>query len=204
MSKKANFFWASYADLMTSLFFIMLVLFVLTVVLMKKQAKATEEELKKIKEIENSVSNLPAEYFEYQPEYKRHSIKQQIQFPSGSSEISSEYSWYLTNVGNSIVGLITRLNQEFKGENIKYMVVIEGMASKDQYPYNFELSYQRALALYRFWLQNNIRFDSNVCEVQIAGSGTGGVGRYIESKDEYKNQRFLIQIIPKIGKMQKP
>ncbi len=55
MSKKANFFWASYADLMTSLFFIMLVLFVLTVVMLKRQARATEEELKKIQEIASAI-----------------------------------------------------------------------------------------------------------------------------------------------------
>lgn len=203
MSKKANFFWASYADLMTSLFFIMLVLFVLTVVLMKKQARATEEELKNIKEIENSVANLPDEYFEYQPGYKRHSLKKQIQFPKDSFNIPSKDREYLIKVGNSITELIKTLNQEFKDENIKYLVVIEGMASKDQYAYNYELSYQRALALYRFWLKNNIIFDPNVCEIQIAGSGTGGVGRFQNQNEEVKNQRFLIQIIPKIGKMQK-
>lgn len=203
MSKKANFFWASYADLMTSLFFIMLVLFVLTVVMLKRQARATEEELKKIQEIENSVANLPDKYFEYQPEFKRHSLREQIQFDKQKSDIPAEYNAYLTNVGNSIVELINRLNLKYKDENIKYMVVIEGMASKDSYPYNFELSYQRAMALYRFWLQHNIRFDSNVCEIQIAGSGTGGVGRYSKSGEEYKNQQILIQIIPKIGRMQK-
>ena len=44
MSKK-SFFWASYADLMTSLFFIMLTLFVLTIVMLKRQSEATETEL---------------------------------------------------------------------------------------------------------------------------------------------------------------
>ncbi len=35
--KKESFFWTSYSDLMTSLFFVMLVLFVLTVVLLNKK-----------------------------------------------------------------------------------------------------------------------------------------------------------------------
>ena len=37
--KKHDFFWPSYADLMTSLFFIMLVLFVLTVMMLKAEQK---------------------------------------------------------------------------------------------------------------------------------------------------------------------
>ncbi len=57
MSKK-SFFWASYADLMTSLFFIMLTLFVLTIVMLKRQSEATETELNKIREIQNAVSNI--------------------------------------------------------------------------------------------------------------------------------------------------
>ncbi len=80
MSKKTNFFWASYADLMTSLFFIMLVLFVLTIAMMKRQQKATVEQLKRIVEIQNSVKELDTRYFYYQDEYKRFSLKEQIQF----------------------------------------------------------------------------------------------------------------------------
>lgn len=52
--KHNSFFWASYADLMTSLFFIMLVLFILTTVMLKRQVdeiekvkEATEEQMEK-------------------------------------------------------------------------------------------------------------------------------------------------------------
>lgn len=82
--------------------------------------------------------------------------------------------------------------------DIRYLVVIEGMSSRDNYPLNYELSYERSLALFRFWEQHAIRFDPAICEVQIAGSGIGGVGRY-SGKNEFKNQRFLIQVVPKIG-----
>lgn len=44
--KHNSFFWASYADLMTSLFFIMLVLFILTTVMLKRQV----DEIEKVKE----------------------------------------------------------------------------------------------------------------------------------------------------------
>ena len=65
--KNNNFFWVSFSDLMTSLFFIMLVLFVVTIGYLQFQKKATEEQLEKIKELQTAVQQLPAEYFSYQP-----------------------------------------------------------------------------------------------------------------------------------------
>ena len=70
----------------------------------------------------------------------------------------------------------------------------------DKYAYDFELSYQRALALYRLWLAKGIIFDPKVCEIQISGSGTDGIREY-SGKDESKNQRIFIHIIPKMGKV---
>ena len=75
--KHKSFFWASYADLMTSLFFIMLVLFILTTVMLKRQVgeiekikEATEEQMEKIKEIENAVNEIDTTYFAYNNEHK--------------------------------------------------------------------------------------------------------------------------------------
>lgn len=201
MSKKTNFFWASYADLMTSLFFIMLVLFVLAVAMMKKKAIANERELDKIKEIQNSVKELDTRYFSYQEEYKRFTLKKQIQFDPAKSDIKEEYESYLLDVGKNIEALVARLQTQYKNNDIKYMIIIEGMASNDLYKDNDGLSYRRALSLLKLWDKNNIHFDSNFCELQIAGSGTRGVGRY-RGKSEMKNQQFLIQIIPKIGKIE--
>jgi outer membrane protein OmpA-like peptidoglycan-associated protein len=202
MSKKTNFFWASYADLMTSLFFIMLVLFVLTIAMMKRQQKATVEQLKRIVEIQNSVKELDKRYFYYQDEYKRFSLKKQIQFDPAKSTIKPEYKEYLLEVGRNIESLIKRLQTKYQNNDIKYMIIIEGMSSNDNYKYNDELSYQRALSLLKLWNQNSIYFDPTFCELQIAGSGTKGVGRFEGVKNEYKNQQFLIQIIPKIGKIE--
>jgi len=199
--KSSSFFWPSFTDLMTSLFFIMLVLYVLTFIKLKIQQQATEEQLNKIKEIQSAVKELDTTYFTYQQEYKRFSLKRQIQFSTGKSDIRENDTPYLSEVGKSIQNLILRLKSKYQHENIKYLIVIEGMASNDGYPYNDYLSYQRALSLYKFWKDNNIEFDPNFCELQIAGSGTGGIGRYA-GKDEYKNQRFLIQIVPKIGDIQ--
>jgi outer membrane protein OmpA-like peptidoglycan-associated protein len=196
--KSSAFFWPSFTDLMTSLFFIMLVLYVLTFIKLKIQQQATEAQLNKIKEIQSAVRELPQKYFTYQPEYKRFSLNEQIQFGVGKSDIREVYTVYLFEVGRSIQNLIVKLKSQYQNENIKYLIVIEGMASNDGYIYNDDLSFQRALSLFKFWKNKGIVFDPNFCELQIAGSGIGGIGRYA-GKEEYKNQRFLIQIVPKIG-----
>ena len=203
--KNNNIFWISYSDLMTSLFFIMLVLFVVTIGYLQFQKNATEKQLKKIEELQTAVKQLPEKYFDYQPQYKRFKLKRQIQFDRGKAEIKNEYSSYLINVGASINSLIDSLysNDKYRNFDIKYLVVIEGMASIDNYPYNFELSYERALSLYKLWkneIKAGIIFNPNYCEIQIAGSGTEGI-REFNGSQEYKNQQFLIHIVPKIGKI---
>lgn len=60
--KKQSFFWVSYSDLMTSLFFIMLLLFVLASGGMYLDKEATEEQLRKIEEIQEAVKQLPTQY----------------------------------------------------------------------------------------------------------------------------------------------
>lgn len=67
MKQKESFFWTSYSDLMTSLFFIMLVLFVLVIVLLHKRMEATERELAEIKLVQKSTEDLSKQYFEYNP-----------------------------------------------------------------------------------------------------------------------------------------
>lgn len=201
--KKDNIFWISYSDLMTSLFFVMLVLFVVTIGYLKYNLDTTEEQLKKIQELQTAVQKLPEQYFEYQAEYKRFKLNKQIQFQSGCSDINTSYYDYLIEVGRSISSLLTELKNQDKFEkfDIKYLVVIEGMASRDNFSRNFELSYERALSLYRFWESQGITFNASDCEIQISGSGTEGIREY-SGQDEYKNQQFLIHIIPKMGKIQ--
>ncbi len=199
-TQNSGFFWPSFADLMTSLFFIMLVLYILTYLKLSNQQRATKEQLNKIKEIQSAVRELPREYFEYDSKYKRFSLVQNIQFAMSKSDIQQKDVNYLINVGESIKGLIDKLKQEYSNQDIKYLVVIEGMASRDNYIYNNSLSYERALAVQTLWQEKGIMPDPEVCEVQVAGSGTGGIGRYPKIH-EWKNQRILIQIVPKIGQI---
>jgi len=234
--KKNSFFWVGYADLMTGLFFIMLVLFVVSisgfrlkeqgyiskaseadslklalqkqlVVLEKnkddleRNKRVLEEEKKKIEEMQNAIKALPTKYFEYQEQYKRFSLRMQVNFVKGSSIIDTElYKDDLTNVGWALKAALDDLSAKYSDYDIRYLLIIEGMSSSDSYKRNYELSYERALSLYRLWEAQGVEFDPKTCEVQIAGSGTGGIGRYSGAKENL-NQRFLIQIIPKIGKI---
>ena len=79
-------------------------------------------------------------------------------------------------------------------------MIIEGQASRDVYPGNYELSYERALALKKFWEERGIHF-GNKCEVLISGSGDGKLSGtdFMREPVEADNQRFLVHIIPKPG-----
>jgi len=199
-TKSASFFWPSYTDLMTSLFFIMLVLYVLTFLDLTNQKKVTEQQLEQIKEIQNAVTELPKEFFAYDESFKRYSLTKNIEFDIGRAVIKAQDVDYLVNVGKSISDLIDTLKTKYKDQDIKYVLVIEGMASNDRYVDNYPLSYLRAWAVVKLWERMGIMPDQEVCEVQIAGSGTGGIGRF-PSSEESRNQRILIQIVPKIGEL---
>lgn len=194
--KRDNSFWTSYSDLMTSLFFVMLVLFVLTITLLHNEIAATQEQLNKIQEIEEAIKGIDSTYFEYNDNYKKHVLKISVNFPVGVSKIDGidpETKNDLNEAGKSIIKSIKNINKEHPG--IQYLLIIEGQASEDSYIYNYELSYNRALSLSRFWYDRGLRFGDN-CEVLISGSGTGGTMR---EKVEAKNQRFLIHLVPKPG-----
>jgi outer membrane protein OmpA-like peptidoglycan-associated protein len=216
MSKnKKDFFWLSYADLMTSLFFVMLVLFVLVFSIMQYQQNQLQirlAEYEKIEEIKKAISNLNPKYFKYDPANKRHELKVDVLFRPGKYNIPKDVKADLSKAGQELSEIINKVS--VKGNKIKYMVVIEGMAAryinpselwKNNEPKRIEntyiLSYNRAKALYQFWQSRGIEFDEDVFEIVLAGSGWYGAGRY-EGEEEGKNKRFLIQIIPKVGEIE--
>ena len=59
--KKSNFFWVGFADLMTSLFFIMLVLFIVTVVVLENKMKENVEIINNNKNIIEENEKLISE-----------------------------------------------------------------------------------------------------------------------------------------------
>lgn len=163
----------------------------------RSRLSVMESEYKKLQEIQKAIEQLDARYFIYQPEYKRHVLHPQVQFAKGSSVIAPHYKKMLVGAGRALKEMVDRLDPD---DNIKYLLVIEGMASADAYRRNYELSYERALSLFRLWEHEGISFDPNRYEIMISGSGEGGVGR--DRREETNNQRFLIQIVPKIGELQ--
>lgn len=220
--KSGSHFWPSYSDLMTSLFFIMLVMFVLTIVSLRNSLleaerlrKISEEQLRSIQQIQEAVNQLPTDYFEEDVTNKRWVLKRSFspKFNARDFNISVlNDTTNLVKVGNSLMGVIDNLNKmkndpKYKDMDITYLVVIEGMASKDNYYDNDALSYKRALSLYYLWRRNGISFEESQCEVQISGSGVRGRGRFnadgLHPQDEVRNQRIMIQIVPKIGNLGK-
>ena len=84
---------------------------------------------------------------------------------------------------------------------VNHLLIIEGQASNDGYTGNFDLSYQRALSLYRYFqINRHLDLKRQNCEVLVCGSGTEGALRaYPDNASNTKNQRFLIHILPKPG-----
>ena len=184
---KKSLFWTSYSDLMTSLFFTLLVLFVVAIIAMGRALKkandlqiATQAEIDKIHNIENSIQNIDSKWFEYNELHKKHVLKIDVSFP---------------------IDQFLRHAEEEYGESVKYLLIIEGQASNDGFTGNFDLSYQRALSLYRYFqINRHLDLKRQNCEVLVCGSGTEGALRaYPDNASNTKNQRFLIHILPKPG-----
>lgn len=199
--KKESFFWTSYSDLMTSLFFVMLVLFVSVIAVMGKRMGATQKELEDIKKVQRSTDELrdKNEYFKYDSINKKFVLRMEVKYPKGESDlgkmVAEDKEKQLSKLEAAGVEIKQFLDRH--KEN-KYIIIIEGQASKEpkvQYYRNYELSYERALGLMRFW--NHLNFGDN-CEILISGSGDGTLKTNSQRESvESENQRFLIHILPK-------
>lgn len=184
---------------MTSLFIIMLVLFVLVIVLLYKRMEATVLELEDIKKVEASTRDLEGKYFSYNEEYKKFVLGIDCQFPERMYDIMLLDS--ITRVQLMDAGKQVKEFLERHSEN-QYLVIVEGQASANSEKwtdFNYNLSYQRAYSLVKFWTDNDkVKFSSDNCELLIAGSGDGRrSAKTMRDKVNVKNQRFLIYIIPK-------
>lgn len=207
--KKESFFWTSYSDLMTNLFFVMLMLFILAITLLHREIvkigrerDATNGQLAKIQELERSIEHIDARYFEYVDEYKRHTLKNvNVSFNTNSSnivDISPEDREKLLKAGCAIQNFLREAQRNIP--QAEYLLIIEGQSSKDNYAYNYELSYARALSLVKYWVANDIKFDDLPCEIIISGSGQASRFRNLpDIASNESNQRFVIHIIPKPG-----
>lgn len=218
---KKSLFWTSYSDLMTSLFFAMLVLFVVIVVAMGAVNKQLKEALKRAEitiEQQNQVLKLQEQFqtlanstsLDYDEEKRMFFAKDFVGieiFHPNMDVIKEEYLDKVDRVGRDLKNILDSLNKS--NNSFKYQLIIEGTAaipyreliSKSFNPDNIDmylLSYRRALALYQRW--KHLKFRESNTEILIAGSGFNGINR--DTKIEDNNKRFVIQIIPKIDKPQ--
>ena len=197
-------FWPSYVDVMTNLFAITLVLFVISFFWFKwntkeleeknQQLKVMEEEYLQIQELNRALQSLNDNPdFQYSREFQKHILQRKVEFkpnqyqiPEGLKYIKSADT--LLWVGENLLKTIVELRKEYIDESnapfrIKFLIIIEGQASRSGKEYeNYLLSYQRALSLKQHW--ENISFDQKNfsskelnCEVVVSGSGWYGAPR---------------------------
>jgi hypothetical protein len=208
--KKDSLFWISFSDLMISLFFVMMLLFIFTVQHLNKQMEVNEKILKEIKSVQTALGELDKKYFTYDSNNKRYKLHIPINFQSNKHNIYTKNSdntiSELVQAGKNLYAKVDSLIQT--NSNIDYLVVVEGNAAryKDNYKEKvtiqkgYEVSYERALSLVELWKSKNINFNKlgNQCEVIIAGSGHFGKSR---ESDENRNRNFTIQVTSKVGKL---
>jgi len=184
---RKNFFWPSYVDLMTALFAVVLVLFVLSYYNLNKKKRELEN-LVKIKEQEAAILNKVKsnfKIFETEPGifyfdtiYNRIQLRFEINFKTGyefyhiqENDIDGNFSQTKRNLdilGYKIKSIIdsfkTQKNTDPAMKDISYLMVISGSASRlkgdDEYQSSI-LSYNRALFLFKYWKESlKIDFDS--------------------------------------------
>lgn len=217
---KIDFFWPSFSDLMTSLFFIMLVLYFFTYVQLKKKNIALERQLKLIKTVEANLAPMKKDtgLFQYEEKYNRFKLAFNVKFNQDGYRIERDYELVnpvetrrkIEEAGRKLKTVIDSLLQQKLRDTslnkLSYLVIIAGYASQDNNPdrlrHNYDLSYNRAFNLWQFWKSKMIDLEGgeykDLVDLHIAGNGWGGVGR-LSKQQETDNQRFLIEIFPKIG-----
>lgn len=106
----------------------------------------------------------------------------------------------LKSAGDTLYQKMQKLSAD---KDINYLLIVEGnseivryhgaLNSESDPDRGYNLSYQRALALKKYWKDSGDDFSvfSN-CEMLIVGSGYFG-----KSRDKINNKRFTIQITPK-------
>src|SRR5690554_4965162 len=153
-SRNNDFFWISYSDLMTTLFFVMLILFALTVIYLKVEQKKVETEkqnLERILQLNEQFKSLnDDDDFEYLKECKKFIVKEfkgiEI-FEPNKANILPKYKHRTIEAGKNIEKYLNKLETENKG--FSFLLVIEGnMANRYDHSiskdaeYGYKISYE--------------------------------------------------------------
>ena len=113
MKESKDFFWPSYVDLMTALFLIMLVLFVLGFKRSNDKQRDNErliselkvqvQEKRKLDEIKAALARLESSYFEYNARYKRYELKFPVTFAPQSAVLPADAQTPLVKAGRFLL-----------------------------------------------------------------------------------------------------
>lgn len=208
--KKSNFFWVGYSDLMTSLFFIMLVLYVVSFAILKSKQgdlQAAADQLKKIENIQLALEGLDENYFTFDRVNKRYKLQVMASFLSGSDKILDiplPIRQELFRAGTVLYAKVKEVID--RNPSVDYLLIIEGNAQRSNQNWitipnkGYKLSYGRALSLFNYWKSRGLDFKDlgSQCEIIIAGSGHFG---YSRDNNEENNRKFSIQVTSKVGKL---
>ncbi len=200
---------------MTSLFFIMLVLFVVVFLAQRRsiaELQLKQKALDEVKKVQEGLTKLDPTYFEFDRSTNRFKLKVDIEFPAWKHDFSlvDKTQQYHTGVaGKRLHEFFSKIHND--SPNLKYLFIIEGQAARwgedQRIDSAYVLSYHRSLELINFWKKSGYDFNTfgQTCEQLIVGSGYFGQSRYPRvsfNEDDKRNRRFTIQIVPKIGDLE--
>ncbi|PWS28579.1 hypothetical protein DHW03_01625 [Pedobacter yonginense] len=186
---------------MTSLFVVMLVMFIISYISFRKQNQelaASKIEMDRIRQIDKALRQLDKKYFYLDPDNNRYKLLVEVIFKPHSADINTIGKKSLQELENAGAVLYKKMKQLSTDKDINYLLIVEGNTERynNNWMVNPDLgyltSYKRSLALKKFWQSKG--FDFSVfqnCEILIVGSGYFG-------RSHQKNSRtFTIQITPK-------
>lgn len=198
---KRDYFWPSYVDLMTSLFVVMLVLFIISYLNFKKQngiLVKNKVEMDRIRQIDKALKELDKKYFGLDPNNNRYKLLVNVVFSPHSADINTIGEKSLEELENAGSALFNKMKELSSDKNINYLLIVEGNTERfnNNWVTNPDLgyitSYKRSLALKNFWQSKGFDFSTfQNCEILIVGSG------YFGRSHQANSRTFTIQITPK-------
>lgn len=200
-NSKRDYFWPSYVDLMTSLFVVMLVLFIISYLNFKKQndvLEANAAQMERIREIDKALKQLDKKYFYLDPNNNRYKLLVNVVFKPHSADINTIGTSSLVDLENAGSVLFKKMKELSSDKDINYLLIVEGYTERynNNWLTNPDLgyitSYKRSLALKNYWQSKGFDFSKfQNCEILVVGSG------YFGRSHEINSRTFTIQITPK-------
>ncbi len=226
MKDNKNIFWVSYSDLMTSLFFIMLVLFIVTVGYLKIKQKQTEgiaitidsinreldranreltvtvEEQKQLLQLDKQFEQLSesGDFKVIGEKYYYDELMGKTIFRSESTEFHPDFNIsIIDDAGKKLSAFLETLDND-----LKYLLIIEGNAARkvsnpQLTPKDDPTGYELSYkrALAIYERWVDKGINLRKPNVEVLICGSGFNG-VSRDKNEDNNKRIVIQIIPKV------